>query len=668
MPNTNPKKPNENPIQTAQLEWREDDAGNTVPVSKQFGDVYFSLVDGLAESRYVFLEHNNLPNRLAKLTECTSSHTFCIGELGFGTGLNFFATWQLWQQVKQQASPKNNAKLHFISFEKFPLTKTDLAKALTSWADKEPQIAPLIEKLIKAYPTLIEGCHRLNFYEDNLTLDLWLGDATDNMAKIHKSNLNGIDAWYLDGFAPSCNESLWADKIFSQINRLSSPQATASTFSCAGVVKRGFKNIGFDITKVKGFGRKREMLTAKQVAEQSTNNSIETDKDTENQTKTAIVVGAGVSGLMSAWALANRGVQVTILDKTAPLAGASGNPRGLLAPKMTPIHHVANHLHSIGYLYSARFYKQCNISNQNTVLETTSIIDMLTKANVNAEQINTYPTDFAQVLPKNEAQTKTGLTKQDLTLNQYLPQGGLINPQALSAHVLSHPLVYFKQAEAVSVTETADLVTTHCKDMDIQADDVVICTADKACKIDDRIFDFRKIRGQISWFVPTDEQLKKLPKLPLKYGGYCASFTPVKGDAKHNNVKIDTPCFMLGASFIRNDLNSSIREEEHNINQEKLLNAIPEMATVITDTKNWQARVGIRSQTPDYHPLVGLVGNSKRIWTLSGMGAKGYAYAPICSEALADLMAGTIPPLSTEMIAKLSPNRERLLMPLNQKA
>ena len=71
-----------------------------------------------------------------------------------------------------------------------------------------------------------------------------------------------MDAWFLDGFAPSCNESLWAETIFAQLQRLSFVGTTAATYSCAGVVKRGLQEHGFTINKVKGFGRKREMLTA----------------------------------------------------------------------------------------------------------------------------------------------------------------------------------------------------------------------------------------------------------------------------------------------------------------------------------------------------------------------------------------------------------------------
>ena len=70
----------------------------------------------------------------------------------------------------------------------------------------------------------------------------------------NNQNSAKIDAWLLDGFAPSCNESLWAESIFAQIQRLSGQGSSAATYSCAGVVKRGLKGAGFEIKKMVKMG------------------------------------------------------------------------------------------------------------------------------------------------------------------------------------------------------------------------------------------------------------------------------------------------------------------------------------------------------------------------------------------------------------------------------
>jgi len=534
------------------------------------------------------------------------------------------------------------------------------------------------------YPPLIAGCHRLSFSHDNLTVDMWLGDAAESLSKLALDHSNQhtpcIDAWFLDGFAPSCNSTLWADSIFAQMQRLSRPHTTAATYSCAGIVKRGLREHGFQIKKVRGFGRKREMLTAIMTNAESIdltadNNSHEAKQETTYSTfDHTVVVGAGVSGLLTAWSLANRGITVTLLDKSAPLAGASGNPRALLAPKMTPIHHVDEHLHTIGYLHSSRLYRDLNQTavqlNIAPVLELTGALDLLIKANIGTEQIADYPDEMATTLSHEQAQVTSSLKEQDLSENLYLPQSGLVNPQALKNIILTHPLICFQQLEVNEITETEQQVRIEGIDenrntVTMITVNVAICAAFESHQLDQRIFDCRKIRGQLSWFTPSTEQLSKLPKIPLKYSGYCARFNAQTGDDELNTVVASEPYLLLGASFIRNDTSTDIRFEEHQISRDKLINAIPEMASVIpADTSLWQGRAGIRTQTPDYHPIVGQLANSQRIWTMSAMGAKGYALAPICAEALADMMLGSFSPLSETMLARLSPNRTRLQTPL----
>lgn len=675
----NSHSPQPSAIHPAKIDWQMDDTGNQVPVSGEFGDVYFSHADGLAESRYVFLAHNQLAERLAHLAPM---QCFSIAELGLGTGLNLLATWQLWRALRDMHPHLATAKLHFITTEKFPIPLTDLTQILALWAQRAPELAELIEQFLAAYPPLIAGCHRLRFFDDNLTVDIWLGDAADSLTKLasgtYLTPAPAVDAWYLDGFAPSCNSTLWAQNIFAQIQRLSRSGTTAATYSCAGIVKRALQSCGFEIQKVKGFGRKREMLTAIMPAPVGDEISGHTDNRAADHQAIdnghSIVIGAGISGLMMAWTLVNRGVQVTLLDKTAPLAGASGNPRALLAPKMTPIHHVDEHLHTIGYLYSSRLYRTLNdkATQQQLapVLEPTGALDLLIKANIGTEQIADYPDEMATTLSHEQAQNISGIKEQDLSENLYLPQSGLVNPHALKNTILTHPLIRFQQIDVYDISETAQTATIKGNDqanntVSIIADHVVICAAFESHQLDKRIFDCRKIRGQLSWFTPTTTELTNLPKVPLKYNGYCAPFNAKSGDDELNTVTAGKPYLLLGASFIRNDTDTDLRDDEHQISRDKLITAIPEMDSLIpTDTSGWQGRAGIRTQTPDYHPIVGPLANSERIWTMSAMGAKGYALAPICAEALADIMLGSFAPLSAAMQARLSPNRTRLQTPL----
>ncbi|MEY3017378.1 MAG: hypothetical protein RL336_513, partial [Pseudomonadota bacterium] len=239
-------------FKTAKLHW--DD--HAAPRSGDYGDVYFSVDDGLRESEYVFLQHNQLADRFAALQDSPSS-LFNIIETGFGTGLNFSLTVDLWQRY----APKR-ARLRFISIEKHPLSVDDLHRAYQHW----PSLADIAQSWIAHYPPIFPGHHLCRPFQG---IELWL--AFDDVARVldellpclhphFRGQPSAVDAWFLDGFAPSKNPDMWRDALFQRMSELSNKRTTFATFTAAGFVKRGLVSAGFDVKKVPGFGRKRDML------------------------------------------------------------------------------------------------------------------------------------------------------------------------------------------------------------------------------------------------------------------------------------------------------------------------------------------------------------------------------------------------------------------------
>jgi tRNA 5-methylaminomethyl-2-thiouridine biosynthesis bifunctional protein len=210
-----------------------------VPRSKQFDDVYFSAQDGLAETRHVFLGGNNLPYAWA------GKKQFTICETGFGTGLNFLAVLQL---LARSDAPEC---LHYISFEKYPLEKAYIAECLANWAELSEELGVLLS----FYPTDINVEKIKLSVFDHLVVTLFFGDVNDCMPKMDEK----VDCWFLDGFKPSSNPDMWSETVFENMARLSHEGSSLATFTSAGFVRRGLKAAGFDIRKIRGFGRKREM-------------------------------------------------------------------------------------------------------------------------------------------------------------------------------------------------------------------------------------------------------------------------------------------------------------------------------------------------------------------------------------------------------------------------
>ncbi|MEQ1488890.1 MAG: tRNA (5-methylaminomethyl-2-thiouridine)(34)-methyltransferase MnmD [Methylotenera sp.] len=223
------------------MEWR-----NGQPFACDFQDVYFSTDNGLLETDYVFL----LGNDLAKRWLDADLQTFNIAETGFGTGLNFLCASKLWLEIAPQ-----NAVLHFISVEKYPLSLQDITSALYLW----PQLNSVSEPFLAQYKSLISDVQSISLFENKVQLSLLIGDATECYSQMNEK----IDAWFLDGFAPAKNPDMWQQALYQQMARLSKPTTTFSTFTSAGDVRRGLISAGFKVSKRAGFGKKREMLTGK---------------------------------------------------------------------------------------------------------------------------------------------------------------------------------------------------------------------------------------------------------------------------------------------------------------------------------------------------------------------------------------------------------------------
>ena len=612
-------------IQTADLDWQLVD-GIDVPVSKQFGDVYFSKDNGLLETRHVFLNGNDLSTRLADLKPF---EYFCVGETGFGTGLNILALWQLWQQVR----PDNHSHLHAISVEKFPLSKVDLIRALNAW----PELKPLADQLISQYPMPIAGCHRLSFPEERFSLDLWLGDAHDVFPVIEKTA--PVNAWFLDGFAPSCNPDMWEENVLNNIVRLSEIGTTFASFSVAGVLKRGLKNHGISISRPRGFKHKREMLKAIwNPAEESNPSSAQetTQKKTERDTKTNIrprqiaVIGAGIGGLSSAWAFAQRGHQVTIYDQSAPLSGGSGNPLALLNPKLCPVEQSAEHLMTLAWQQALTHYAKFKAFrpiqvNQLALKNPEQLLEL-------AEE---YPEEILAVQDTEDQEIQTAFPSLKLLA------AGAVSPHQLRDEILQHPNIQYKQAK-ISYIEAATKPQLFSDEQNLgEFDHVIVCTALETVQFFADYPVLKPIRGQVSWVNNQAQPLSE--NIAYSYGGYCMQL-----DAEH---------LILGASFYPGRDDAEVLAEDHVHNYELIHSVFPEYAQSLASTETWQGRASVRAQSQDYFPLLGKMKADEEIYSFAGLGSKGFLFAPLCSEILAAQILGEACPIPSSLVKKLSVTR-----------
>jgi tRNA U34 5-methylaminomethyl-2-thiouridine-forming methyltransferase MnmC len=224
------------PSASQPLEWRDGD----MPYSQVFGDHFYCQTDGRLECGHVFMDGNGLPARWQ------GRDNFLIGELGFGTGLNFCETWRQWKLHRTAGT-----KLHFMSFELYPMRATDIDRALSHW----PEIDIERQALVTSWPAEPSGAVTLDL-DEQTRLSVLCGPAIDGVRNADPD----FDAWYLDGFAPSRNGDMWSEDLMQLIHDKSAPDGTFATYAAAGFVRRNLQAAGYVVERRKGFAGKREML------------------------------------------------------------------------------------------------------------------------------------------------------------------------------------------------------------------------------------------------------------------------------------------------------------------------------------------------------------------------------------------------------------------------
>jgi len=694
-------------ITPADIHW--DEQG--LPRSTQFEDVYFSVENGLEETRHVFLQGNQLEQRWHALDD---QQNFVICETGFGSGLNLLASAQLWQKVAP-----SGAQLHFISTELYPLKKDDLKRALSLW----PELTDLADQLIAQYPALTPGYHQLELNIDRknnkdksiakpIKVNLIFDDVVDGLKSLCPTlaieqwgyqNWN-VDAWFLDGFAPAKNPKLWQTDVFNCLNRLSAQNATVATFTCAGVAKRGLKDGGFEIEKIPGFGRKREMLVARKVVNnldkpranhKTINRTVNTQRDLQGvrssfrqtsptwhldeqqstKPRSVAIIGAGIAGCSMAEALSRRGIHSTIFDKSSIANAASGFPQAALYARLSPDQGDLEDfcLHALNY--SRTFYqKHAEQIDHKTAIQLCGLIQLpkTEQERQKMQRIAERFCDAPELVSYQNSRQLSSLSGTTLdSAGLFFPHSGWIEGPTFCQYLLkqSQALVY-ENTVIKDIVERDDLIDLIGKNKETLGtfDAVVICTATEPPPIKEIDWlPIRPIRGQIS-FLPSQSELENIQTVICKK----TSLTPLNAQGRCS----------VGATYEIDQNHAEISDQDHLTNLIQLQDTLGLKQPLDIDPTNIKGRASIRATTPDYLPLVGslakteqflqrfqlwrkdrkrsipmLTPNHKGIYLNIGFGSRGYTYAPFCTEILAARIAKEPELASIKMQRSLHPAR-----------
>ena len=642
----------------AQIDW--DEQGN--PHSRAFSDVYFSTESGLEETRHVFLVQNDLRTRFTALP---AGDRLVIGETGFGTGLNFLCAWQLFQEC---AHPE--ARLHFVSVEKFPLSRADLQRALALW----PELKAFAEPLLDQYIAVHEGFQRLIFDEGRVTLTLLIGDALHMLPQLDGQ----IDAWFLDGFAPAKNPEMWTPELFAELARLSAPEASIGTFTSTGWVRRALNAAGFKMKRVPGIGHKWEVLRGRFIAwpeEAPLPSPIKPwfarPAAFEGERK-ALVIGAGLAGCATAESLARRGWQVSLLERHAqPAQEASGNPQGVLYLKLSAHGTALSQLILSGFGHTRRLLErlQRGVDWDNCGVLQLAFDDK--EAQRQQQLAEAFPEELLHQLDKPSAEAHSGIELSWGGL--FFPEGGWVHPPALCHSQVAHPnikLIAHHEALELRRVDGQWQAWDQGQMIDIAPVVVLAGAADIKQFAQSADLPLKRIRGQITR-LPQTEASQVLGTVVCAEG-YVA---PARL-GEHT----------LGASFDFNsdDLNTNTADHLSNL---QLLQEISEdltarMGAADLPPEELQGRAAFRCTSPDYLPIVGPLADKEAftqayaalakdarqvpdvacpwldgLYVNSGHGSRGLITAPLSAELIAAWLDNEPLPLPRSVAEACHPNR-----------
>ncbi len=494
--------------------------------------------------------------------------------------------------------------------------------------------------MVAQYTEFAPGWHRLYFAEGRVLLTLAIGDAETMLDEL----AGYCDAWFLDGFAPAKNPGMWSARLLGAVGAHSSPGASVATYSVATVVRDGLRAAGFRVDKARGFGHKREMLIG---AREDGGAAFERAP----AARRAIVIGGGIAGAASAWSLAMRGWQITLLERAPALAqGASGNSQGVLYARLAGRPTLLGELTLAGYQHSVRLLNTLLPQGDNTwracgVLQLA--LDEKTVARQEGAIRAGLPSSLVRQVDRAEAAALAGI---DLPAGGlYFPGAGWVHPGALVRALAAQPHIEVRTgAEVFALVRDSigEWQAIGAGGVLATAPVVVVAASAEAARFSQmHQLPLHAVRGQIT-------QLAETPASRTLRVVVCgeASITPARAGLH-----------TLGATFVHDFEDLALHEAEHRQNLADLAAMAPALAAALdvgaTAPARLAGRAAVRCTSPDRLPLAGEFGTAAGLCVSTAHGARGLIGPPLCGEVIAAVLEGEPAPVSARLLAALDPAR-----------
>ena len=581
-----------------------------LPFSNIYQDRFFQD-DAISEIKNIFIEPNQLLERIKSNTQIR------ICELGFGFGLNFLVTAKFWYENNKNFNSHN---LEYLAIDEALPTKAQILKIIENF----PELDEICNIFLENYDLSHNDMQRIYFPSLKIRLTLVQNDVESGLKNLLGLNNNQIDAWYLDGFDPSKNKSMWSNSVFQYVRFLSAENATFGTFTSAGFVKRGLKKFGFQVDKVKGFGKKRHKLIGKKSLDAP---PIITQW---NIKKKIGIIGTGIAASSVAYAAAQNGANVEMFESADCIAaGASGNPVAAMYPRFSVNNSPYSFLTAQSYFFAEKLYSKIPNAYKKTGL-------LFAYSNDYQQEwiqdiINLNRDDLFQLLEKKDMKKLYGFASDGLLVKK----GGYLFPKLICQEMTTHPNIkiifnhFFHNWSRKDGKLDIGFLNQKSKS---NFDDLIIANGPSLEKI---LSGLKISKGQLVGL--KGEQPIDLD-LPLNSAGYVLP--------KVNDIT------WIGSSHEKEyeDLNICL-----DVGKELVKRIDKNFKIKLAGASNMLMEARLRTGSKDRLPLAGKI--EKNVYALGALGSRGFSLGPILGEYIASLINNTPSPISAGIALAIEPLR-----------
>jgi len=582
---------------------------DNLPYSSAYKDRFFQD-DAISEITNIFIEPNQL---LERIKHGSQIH---ICELGFGFGLNFLVTAKFWFENNKKSGSRN---LEYLAIDEALPSKAQILKIL----DNFPELEEISNIFLKEYDLSHNDTHRIYFPSLKIRLTLIQNDVESGLKNLLGLKNNQIDAWYLDGFDPSKNKSMWSNAVFQYMKFLSTSDATFGTFTSAGFVRRGLKKFGFEVDKVKGFGKKRHKLVGRRC--------MDAQPNTERSKKKKIgIIGSGIAASSAAYAAAQNGADIEIFEFSNDIAsGASGNPVAAMYPRFSANNSPYSFLTAQSYFFAEKIYARMPNAYKKTGLLFSHSNDYQKQWIEDMKSLNRE--DLFETIDKKKMKKLYGFESHGLLVKK----GGYLFPKLICRELITHPKIKISY--------------NHCFESWVKNKskiDIYFSNQEKKSDFDDLI-------------IANGPGLEKyLHGLKISKG----QLTGLKGDQP---IDLDLPINSAGYILPKVDEITwigSTHEREfkdidvcHKAGHELIARTNKNFNITLTGSENMLMEANLRVGSKDRLPLAGKI--KENIYTVGGLGSRGFSLGPILGEHVASLINKSPSPISSGIALAIEPLR-----------